>query len=89
MNNSIVYANTLPVVIDKSGIYIMRNGSRARIDTVEVNSNKSVTAFTCKGSVERMFRGKLRFKGYAIWHESGQATGFESEYDIISKGALC
>ena len=86
MNNSIVYANTLPVIITEPGIYIMRDGGRARIDRVYDNSDKTVTAFTCKGSLERMFRGKMRFKGYSIWHESGQATGFESEYDIISKG---
>lgn len=35
--------------------------------------------------VEREFRGKMTFKGYKIWHPSGRATAFESEFDIIKK----
>lgn len=78
-------ANRKPVIIDSIGLYKMRNGIKARIDTIKPNDNKSVTAFTCKGAIERLFRGKKAFKGFSIWHESGQSTGVESEYDIIEK----
>lgn len=77
--------NQRPVIIDGVGIYRMRNGSRARIDTVEQHGNRDVTRFNCKGNTERMFRGKLTFNAYRIWHESGMATAFEGEWDIIEK----
>tara|TARA_B100001245_G_scaffold229359_1_gene207634 strand:- start:16 stop:267 length:252 start_codon:yes stop_codon:yes gene_type:complete len=77
--------NTLPTLIDSIGTYIMRNGNRAYIDQIKEYPDKDVTAFTCKGNIERMFRGKLRFKGYKIWHPSGRASAFESEFDIVKK----
>lgn len=77
--------NKLPIIIDSEGVYIMRNGSRAWVDTVEHNEDKTTTSFKCKGLVEIDFRGKKSFKDYRIWHESGMAGAFESEFDIISK----
>jgi hypothetical protein len=77
--------NKLPVVIDSECVYIMRNGSRVLINTVQHNEDKTTTSFKCKGLVEREFRGKKSFKDYRIWHESGMAGAFESEFDIISK----
>tara|TARA_B100000700_G_scaffold311500_2_gene393814 strand:+ start:220893 stop:221228 length:336 start_codon:yes stop_codon:yes gene_type:complete len=86
MNDSaITPMNTKPVIIDSVGIYLMRNGKRAQIDTVEPHGDKNVTRFNCKGCVERVFRGKVSFRGYRIWHESGLASVFESEWDILEK----
>ena len=85
MNKSTITPfNKLPVIIKEKGIYLLRNGGRALIHEVQENKNKEVTAFTCKGSVERMFRGKKRFKGYKIWHESGMGAAFESDHDIVA-----
>ena len=77
--------NRLRVVITGPGIYMMRNGSRARVHTANNNSDKTVTAFTCKGCVETMYRGRLVYKAYKIWHESGLATTTLSECDIVAR----
>lgn len=77
--------NQKPVLIDGTGIYKMRNGKRALIHEVKPHGNKDVTRFNCKGSTEKLVRGKSQFQDYRIWHESGMATAFEGEWDIIEK----
>lgn len=76
-------ANKKPILIKQTGIYMMRNGVRANIHTIKPNDNHNVTAFTCKGNIEVVFRGRTTFRGYNIWHESGDNGAFESEYDIV------
>ena len=75
----------LPIVIDETGVYIMRNGKRALIHAIKKYPHKDVTAFNCKGSIERQFRGKMRFKEHSIWHPSGRNKAFECEFDIVEK----
>lgn len=78
-------ANKLPVVIKETGIYIMRNGDRAIINEIKPNEHKSLMCFTCKGSIEKMFRGKMSFRGFETWHESGLKAGLPTEFDIVRK----
>ena len=84
-SQTITPMNQKPIIIDGKGIFKMRNGKRAKIDTVQPQGDKSTTSFNCTGQIERSFRGEPRFKGFLIWHESGMATGFYSEWDIIEK----
>lgn len=78
--------NNLPTIVTAPGLYITRNGDRVMVHEVAASPAPDVTAFTVKGSVERMFRGKPRFKEYAIWHISGRAYPLnESGRDIIGK----
>lgn len=85
--------NKLPVVIDGPGIYTLRNGGRACIHEVKpfvdprgLVTREEVTAFEAKGSIERTFRGKMRFMGLDSWHVSGRRLPVtESLYDIVSK----
>ena len=84
-NTAITPMNQQPIIIDGCGIYKMRNGIRAHIHEVQPHGNKEVTRFNCKGSTEKIVRGTPRFQGYRIWHESGMATAFESEWDILEK----
>lgn len=76
-------------MIDAPGIYITRSGVRVKIDEVGV-SPEGCWAAKCKGYAERMFRGKLRWNGRRIWHESGSyiAVG-EHPMDIIKKESEC
>lgn len=78
--------NNLPVIVTAPGIYITRNGARVMVHNIKPAPSPDVTAFTVQGSVERMFRGKPRFKGYEIWHISGRAYSHkESGRDIVAK----
>lgn len=78
--------NNLPAIVTAPGIYVTRNGARVMVHNVKASPAPDVTAFTVKGSVERMFRGKPRFKGFNIWHISGRAYPLkESGRDIIGK----
>lgn len=86
--------NKLPVIIDGPGVYITRNGKRVNIHAVKLYNDPTgtydrleVTAFEAKGAVERMFRGKPKFKGYDIWHVSGRYKACNELHplDIIGK----
>lgn len=65
--------NNLPVIVTAPGIYIARNGARVMVHNIKPAPSPDITAFAVQGSIERMFRGKLRFRGYEIWHISGHA----------------
>ncbi len=52
--------------ITEPGDYVTRDGRRVTIHTIG-----GAGSFPVKGSVWRMFRGKLRPKGYEIWMENG------------------
>lgn len=90
---NILSINTWPVVIDGPGIYLCRNGTRACIheikpflDPAGKVDRREVTAFEAKGAFERMYRGKMRFRGLEGWHVSGRYRGAkESQWDIVSK----
>lgn len=86
--------NKLPVIIDGPGVYITRSGRRVLIHAVEFYSGEydrlEVTAFEAKGAVERMFRGKPRFRGLESWHVSGRnkACNELSPLDIVTKDKI-
>jgi hypothetical protein len=82
--------NKLPVIIDGVGIYIRRDGGRVNITEIVPYKGEhdplTVTAFECKGQLERLFRGILRFRGLDSWHVSGRKFPLkESSFDIVSK----
>lgn len=69
-------------IITEPGIYRMRNGGRALITTISTGPETA----KAKGQIERMFRGKPRFRGYQTWQTSGAFRFLgESRYDIIEK----
>lgn len=79
----------LTVVITEPGIYITRNGKRARIDNINPNQNMILNGHAARGRVERTFRGKLGFRGFEIWHVSGRLQPLEEHpLDIIRKEDL-
>lgn len=92
---NILPINKEPVIIDGPGIYRLRNGGRARIYDVKPYVDPKgefdrleVTAFEAKGWVERMFRGRLCFRGLDAWHVSGRRMPVtEDPRDIVSKEA--
>ena len=71
------------MLISETGDYITRNGTRVTIDKID---NKEKATANCKGQVWRLFRGKVRPKGYDIWCDNG-AYRFIGEHglDIIGK----
>lgn len=85
--------NKLPVVIRGPGLYRMRNGGYAHIHQVRPfvdpegkKDRLEVTAFEAKGARYKFFRGKLRQRGYDIWHVSGRVSVFkEHNMDIVEK----
>jgi hypothetical protein len=81
LETDITSHNFLPVIINETGIYIMRNGQRANIHTIKSNDDKTVTVYGCQGSVAK----NNKFKGFKGWHESGRATFGKSEFDIMKK----
>jgi hypothetical protein len=84
--NYVTPHNRLPVVITGPGDYIRRDGARVTIREVdaEAAAKLDVTAYAAKGSAWRMFRGKIRLRGYDVFHVSGRANAFhEGESDII------
>lgn len=94
---NILSINTWPVIIDGPGIYLCRNGTRACIHEIKPFvdpkgkvDRREVTAFEAKGAFERMFRGKMRFRGLDAWHTSGRYKGARpSQWDIVSKESPC
>lgn len=87
------YFNTLPIVIDGPGIYLTRDGRRARIHEVKEYQPREgepprheVTAFEAKGSAQMLFQGNLVYRGYDCWHVCGRRFPLkESPLDIIEK----
>ena len=85
--------NKMPVIIDGPGMYTTRGGGRVRIDAVTYfkpepggPSRLEVTAFEAGGSIERMYRGKMRFRGWNCWHVCGRRFPLtESKHDIVGK----
>lgn len=77
---------TLPVVIDGPGVYFTRDGRRAKVDTIDPRPNMLSNGFAAKGSIERMFRGKMKFHGFRVWHISGCSEGLHQRpSDIVAK----
>ena len=90
---NILSINTWPVIIDEPGIYTCRNGTRVCVHEIKPFVDPKgkvdrleVMAFEAKGAFERMFRGKMRFRGLDAWHVSGRYVAIkESQWDIVSK----
>ncbi|MBD9544284.1 hypothetical protein IB276_33095 [Ensifer sp. ENS04] len=69
--------NELPVIIDKPGMYLTRNGRQ-----VQIREIKEGSTFRAKGTWRK---GSRHRRNYDIWHESGRymAVG-EHAMDIVS-----
>lgn len=76
--------NDLETIIDGPGTYITRDGRHVNIYAVK--SESTGYTFRAKGSIFKMFRGKVVPRGYQVWHVSGRllAVGL-SPSDIIGK----
>ena len=76
--------NKLATIIDAPGTYITRDGRHVNIFTVQ--SISTGNTFRAKGSIYKLFRGKVVPRGYQVWHVSGRllAVGL-SPSDIIGK----
>lgn len=74
----------LATIIDGPGLYLTRDGRHVNIFAVQPGSTGCT--FRAKGSIFKMFRGKIVPRGYQIWHVSGRllAVGI-SPSDIIKK----
>jgi hypothetical protein len=69
----------LPAIVSGPGDYATRDGRRVAIHEV-----RGPGTFAAKGSVYREFRGKLRPRGYKIWHVNGRVGIFgEVGCDIV------
>lgn len=74
----------LPTLITQPGDYRTRDGRRVTIREVGEVSLDS-TRFNATGSVWKMFRGKVRPRGYSGWHLSGRAFPLaEHPRDIVA-----
>lgn len=79
-----IYLNDLPLIVTGPGEYRTRCGGRVTIHKVEAEGPPELTTFRAKGSIWRMFRGKLCPRTYSIWHVSGRAFPHqESGSDIV------
>lgn len=69
-------------MIAETGDYLTRDGTRVTIFEIRPGTS----TFEAKGSVWKMFRGKLRPRGFNIWKTNGQhmAVG-EHRLDIVEK----
>lgn len=69
-------------MITETGDYLTRDGTRVTIFEIRPGTS----TFEAKGSVWKMFRGKLRPRGFNIWKTNGQhmAVG-EHHLDIVKK----
>jgi len=82
--------NNLPQVIDGPGEYATRAGKRVTVFSVDARgysyAGGTETRFAAKGSPWVMFRGKLRPRGYDIWHLSGRHSVMtETPRDIVGR----
>ena len=59
----------LPVIVTKPGDYVTRDGRRVTIH--EVNQATEYT-YRAKGAFWKMYRGKIRPRGFQVWHLSGR-----------------
>lgn len=76
--------NDLETIITGAGEYITRDGRRVTIHKVVTPPDSGTTSFAAKGAVWVMLRGKMRPKGFNVWHLSGRAYPLaESAMDIV------
>ena len=69
-------------MITETGDYLTRDGTKVTIFEIRLGTS----TFEAKGSVWKMFRGKVRPRGFNIWQTNGQhmAVG-EHRLDIVKK----
>jgi hypothetical protein len=76
--------NTMPIVVHVPGDYVTRDGRRVTVREIKPNDDLTVTAFTVKGSIWKMFRGKESPRVNNIWHVCGRSLPLkESPADIV------
>lgn len=69
-------------MITETGDYLTRDGSKVTIHEIRLGTS----TFEAKGSVWKLFRGKLRPRGFNIWKTDGHhmAVG-EHKLDIVER----
>ena len=73
----------MAIHITTPGDYVTRDGSRVTVHAIGP-TKEGCTTFNVKGAVWRMFRGKVRPKGLAIWTQAGRALPLkETTKDIV------
>jgi hypothetical protein len=78
--------STLPTLITETGDYITRSEKRVTIFEIlpPIDGESEVTRFRAKGSIWKMFRGKIRPRGFNIWHVSGRFSTLNTHpLDIV------
>lgn len=74
----------LLTVIDGPGLYRTRDGRQVVIHSVQPRSTGYT--FRAKGSIFKMFRGKVVPRGHQVWHVSGRLLPVKiSHSDILGK----
>lgn len=72
--------------IDAIGDYMARDGSRVTVHEIAPIRDPLNWQANVKGSIWRMFRGKVRPKGLAIWKQDGRALPLrECSKDVVSR----
>jgi len=85
------HLNDLPVVVDKPGTYITRNGKTVIVHEIKPSKHKdkSITEFLVKGSLIIRKNNRVRYH-YDIWHVSGRFEAvIPCDMDIIGKEEQC
>ena len=67
--NAIRATSDLPVIVTQPGDYVTRDGRRVTIH--EVTQAMEYT-YRAKGAFWKMYRGKVRPRGFQAWHVSGR-----------------
>jgi hypothetical protein len=70
-------------MITETGDYLTRDGTKVTIHEIRLGTS----TFEAKGSIWKMFRGKLRPRGYDIWKTDGQYTVNKADhkFDIVER----
>ena len=61
-----IILNNLPVIVNGPGFYKTRDGNKVTVHEVKPYPSDDVTAFTVKGSIWKMYRGKYCSRDYDI-----------------------
>ena len=75
--NAIRATSDLPVIVTQPGEHVTRDGRRVSVHGI--NPNEAYT-YRVHGAEWKMFRGKMRARGFTVWHVSGR-------FDVVRETA--
>lgn len=67
--NAMRVTSEMPVIVTQPGDYVTRDGRRVTIHEV---SPATEYTYRAKGAFWKMYRGKVRPRGFQVWHISGR-----------------